>query len=103
MSVDAVLVGLASAAIFCLFSGVCVFVIQKLKLPSRWAIGAFVVLAAAVLFLLPPPLMLLAQTGYLEIDNPGHAGYRFFGPYLLCSLIVVVFWVSLFRAKRATG
>jgi hypothetical protein len=103
MSIDAVLVGLASAAIFCLFSAVCVFVIEKLGWPKRRAIAAFLIVAAVVLFLVPPPLMLLTQAGYLEISNPGHAGYRFMGPYFLGSLVTVVFCVSHLRRKQATG
>jgi uncharacterized membrane protein len=55
--------------------------------------GSLILLAGALvlgLVLVPPPLVLLARAGYIEVTDPGHAGINFMGPYVLLGLASIV-------------
>jgi hypothetical protein len=101
MSINVVLVGVASAAIFGLFSGVCVLVIRRLGWPRGRAIAALLAVQFAVLLLIPPPLVLLVRAGVIWIGDPGHAGARLLGPYFLGSVAVIVVCVFALRKRAA--
>jgi hypothetical protein len=102
MSIDAVLIGFASAVIFGLFSGVCVLVLHRLGWPRGRAIAALLAVQLAVLILVPPPLVLLARAELIKIHDPGHIAARLLGPYFLGSLVVVIVCVLVMLGKRTT-
>ena len=98
MTMHATIAGFISGLLF----GAAVFaialLIRRVSLQRGLRVVA-VLVASTLLFLVPPPIVLLARAEYITIVQEGHAGANFFSPYVLLALVALI--VGAFVAGRS--